>query len=194
MSNFYHDYLWKNGIPYGLGAGQEEAPAQAYKIAMDPYRKRIAVERWEVGKFVRVIYDSALLDFRHLQPSEQTAWQKVTIHEDRETVISEIRNQDDRTLLIETYSFEKGFCKHCLTRSAHGVAVAEQKLYYCALGDAFNGVILFDSAKHPVMFKRYHADETTGEFTQLIDEHWDMQKEALPLSTKISERAVICQK
>ncbi|MBA2727620.1 MAG: hypothetical protein H0U49_05545 [Parachlamydiaceae bacterium] len=180
MSNFYHNYIWKNGIPYGLGAGSEEAPADAYKIAMDPYRKRIAIEKWDLGKFVRVIYDSALLDFRHLQPSEQTAWQKVIVQEDSETVISEIRNQDDRTLLIETYSFEKGFCRHCHTHSAHRVPVAEQKLYYKALGDAFNGVILFDSAGRGVMFKRYSCDDLSGEFTDLIDEHWDMQKNALP--------------
>ncbi len=182
MSNFYHDYIWKNGIPYGLGAGSEKSPADAYKIAMDPYRKRIALEKWVFGKFVRVIYDSALLDFRHLQPSEQTAWQKVIIQEDGDTVISEIRNQDDRTLLIETYRFENGFCRHCQTLSAHRVPVAEQKMYYTALGDEFNGVILFDSAERPVMFKRYASDDASGEFSQLIDEQWDMQKTSLPVS------------
>src|ERR1700722_17709087 len=103
MSNFYHDYLWKNGIPYGLGTSLEaiSGDKEVYKIAMDPYRKRSAIEKWHSGKFLQVIYDSALLDFRHLQPSEQTAWHKVNVHEDNDNVVSEIRNQDDRTILIE---------------------------------------------------------------------------------------------
>ncbi len=189
MSNFYHDYIWKNGIPYGLGTSSEEAPDHAYKIAMDPYRKRIAIEKWEAGKFVRVIYDSGLLDFRHLQPSEQTAWQKVITQEDSETVIAEIRNQYDRTLLLEAYQFEKGFCRKCQISSAHRIPVAEQKLFYSALGDEFNGVMLLDTAGKVVMFKRYTCDEVSGEFAELVDEHWDMQKSALPI-----EKGKLCQK
>lgn len=176
MSNLYRDYIWKNGIPYGLGAALESIDGVAYKIAMDPYRKRIAVEIWASGLFQQVIYDSALLDFRHLHPSEQTAWEKVIIKESDLEVISEIRNQDDRTILSERYRFEKGFCRSCQIFSSHGFLVAQQKLYYQALEDAFNGAILYDSAQHVVMFKKYACDEISGEFTQLLEEQWDAHK------------------
>src|SRR5437868_1859880 len=124
----YRNYIWKKGIPYGVDP-VEDTISITYKIPMDPYRKRISVEEWKSGQFLRVVYDSALMDFRHLQPAEQYAWQKVVIKESADQIISQIRNQDDRMILIETYTFEKGFCRSCLTHSAHGMPISEQRLF-----------------------------------------------------------------
>ncbi|MGZ3633348.1 MAG: hypothetical protein ACXU9U_04950 [Parachlamydiaceae bacterium] len=44
MSKYYRDYIWKEGIPYGIEA-IESFETITYKIAMDPYRKRIAIEK-----------------------------------------------------------------------------------------------------------------------------------------------------
>jgi hypothetical protein len=180
MTKFYRNYIWKKAIPYGIEEVQEGAEC-AYKIPSDPYRKRIAVEEWRNGKFFRVVYDSALFDFRHLQPADQNAWQKVNVLETKETVTSQIRNQDDRTILIEVYHFEGGICRSCMTSSAHGIPVSQQKMYYIAHGELFNGVILSDMSGRPVMFKSYKCDETTGEYTDLLKEEWDMIKAQPPL-------------
>ena len=50
MSKHYRDYIWKSGIPYGINT-VDVTDTLSYKIPMDPYRKRIAVEEWKVGKF-----------------------------------------------------------------------------------------------------------------------------------------------
>jgi hypothetical protein len=172
MSKYHRDYVWKEGIPYGIEAVEPTA-AVAYKIAMDPYRKRIAIEKYAFGQFENIIYDSALLDFRHLKPAEQTAWQKVTLVDEDQRIVAAIYNQDDRLILIETYTFEKAFCRGCLSKSGHGIALSIQKMYYRTLGDAFDGVILFDVNEHPVMFKRYQIEKSSGEFGELIEELWD---------------------
>lgn len=174
MSKYYNDYVWKDGIPYGINALNDHT-GMAYKIAMDPYRKRIAIESYENKQFRAVIYDSGLLDFRHLKPAEQTAWQKVTLSESNEKVIAAIYNQDDRLILIETYHFEDRFCRCCISTSGHGIILAEQKIFYKNLGDPFNGVILYDTNQHPVMFKQYENDDL-GEFTDLLEEIWDGKK------------------
>lgn len=174
MSKYYRDYVWKEGIPYGINALNDDK-GPAYKIAMDPYRKRIAIECYEEKQFKAVIYDSALLDFRHLKPAEQTAWQKVMLSESDEKVVSAIYNQDDRLVLIETYHFEGTFCRSCHTTSGHGIALSEQKIFYKNLGDPFNGVVLYDVNSHPVMFKHYENDDS-GEFTELVEEVWDGNK------------------
>lgn len=171
MSIHYRDYVWKEGIPYGIGA-TNDCKGMTYKIAMDPYRKRIAIERYENNVFCSVVYDSALLDFRHLKPAEQTAWQKVILSENSEKIVAAIYNQDDRLALIETYSFEGKFCRKCVSTSSHGIVLSHQKIFYQVLGDAFNGVLLQDINQHPVMFKRYESD-SEGEFTELIEEIWD---------------------
>lgn len=173
MSKFFRDYCWKNGIPYGIDPISGKANAVSYKIAMDPYRKRICVEKYADGHFDSIVYDSALLDFRHLRNSrEQTAWQKVTISETEEQVVCLIRNQDDRVLFLETYSFEKGRCRMCHVQSAHGVPLSVHRMFYKDLHDPFNGVILSDANGHAVMSKSYAIDESTGEFTQLLKEDW----------------------
>jgi len=173
MSKYYRDYVWKEGIPYGIDPLPENAE-MSYKIAMDPYRKRISIEKYKKGNFSEIVYDSALLDFRHLKSAEQTAWQKVIYDEKPDQIISHIRNQDDRLVFIETYRFEKDFCKECFAKSPHNVPISHQKMYYTSLQDAFNGVVLFDNNNHPVMFKEYQVDEGTGEFTELLEEQWDM--------------------
>jgi len=48
---------------------------------MDPYRKRISLEKHKEGHFDSVIYDSALLNFRHLTVEEQTAWHEIALQE-----------------------------------------------------------------------------------------------------------------
>jgi hypothetical protein len=172
MSKYYRDYVWKEGIPYGIEAIEPKAPL-TYKIAMDPYRKRIAIEKYRNGTFESIVYDSALLDFRHLKPAEQTAWQKVIISENEQKVVAAIYNQDDRLILFETYLFEKKFCRSCLSTSGHGINLSCQKMFYQTLGDSFNGVILFDINEHPATFKRYKEDGDSGEFGELSEEIWD---------------------
>jgi ribosomal protein L40E len=172
MSKYYRDYIWKEGIPYGIEA-IESSEAIAYKIAMDPYRKRIAIEKYVSGNFACMIYDSAFLDFRHLKPAEQTAWQKIILAETEKETIAAIYNQDDRLILTENYHFENQLCRRCISRSGHGIAVCHQEMYYTSLGDPFNGVILFDTNAHPVVFKSYAIDEVSGEFGELIQEVWD---------------------
>lgn len=171
MSKYYSDYVWKEGIPCGINALNDYS-GKAYKIAMDPYRKRIAIECYEDKQFKAIIYDSGLLDFRHLKPAEQTAWQKITLSENSEKIISAIYNQDDRLILIETYHFEGKLCRRCISTSGHGIVLSEQKIFYRNLGDPFNGVILYDTNQHPVILKQYELDEQ-GEFTDLIEEVWD---------------------
>lgn len=172
MSKHYRDYIWKEGIPYGIEAINPSTPL-TYKIPMDPYRKRITIEKYVDGHFESIVYDSAFLDFRHLKPAEQTAWQKVIVSENEQKVVAAIYNQDDRLILFETYSFEKKFCRSCLSTSGQGIPLSNQKMYYKALGDPLNAVILFDINAHPVTFKRYEEDGDSGEFGELVEEIWD---------------------
>ena len=55
------------------------------------------------------------------------------------------------------------------------------RMYYTHLGDPFNGVILFDAIDKPVMFKRYEFDNETCQFSNLMEEQWDMESFPLPL-------------
>ncbi len=175
MSIYYRDYIWKEGIPYGIDSIEKSAPL-TYKIAMDPYRKRIAIEKYAQGEFKGIIYDSAFLDFRHLKPAEQTAWQKCILFEDDRSTVAAIYNQDDRLILIEKYFFENGFCRSCTATSGHGIPLSLQKMFYTVLGDSTDGVLLLDMNDHPIMFKRYATDEITGEFSEVLEEIWDGQK------------------
>lgn len=177
MAKYYQDYTWKEGKPRGLPKTSEEPPLKgiAYKIVADPYYKRISIEKYQDGSFASIIYDSALFDFRHLKPAEQTAWRKDKVNESDRTVICHIRNQDDRLILIETYTFEHQLCRECRSSTPHGVLVSVQKIQYVSLGDTFNGVTLYDSNDHIVMFKKYKTDEA-GEFTELLLESWDQMQ------------------
>lgn len=180
MSKNYENYVWKNGMPYGIpGKFSETSPSYNdiyYKIVSDPYHKRISIEKYVHNSFSQVIYDSALFNFRSLKPAEQNAWQKTTVAESETKITSHIRNQDDRLILIEIYSFVKGLCRECHSYSPHGILVSLQKMYYQSLGDAFNGTMLYDINEHPVLYKRYQVDLTTQDFTELLEEQWDMTK------------------
>lgn len=170
------DYLWKNGKPYGLNGQNKEKKNISYKIVADPYYKRISIEKYAHEIFEGVIYDSAVFDFRHLKPAEQNAWQKTIISEEANKVICHIRNQDDRLVLMEEYTFENDFCRECHSFSPHGVLVSLQKIYYKSFGDPFDGTILYDQNHHEVVYKMYRIDPKTNEFSDLLEEEWDMSK------------------
>lgn len=180
LSLHYRDYYWKEGIPYGLGR-IETPDGNSFKIVMDPYRKRISIEKYDKNlRFVSVVYDSAMLDFRHLKPpAEHMAWQKVVLEESPEKIVCLIRNQDDRLLFEETHLFEKHLCRECRVVSPHGIVLSTHNMLYTHLGDHLNGAILYDITGRPVMYKRYEADEQDGEFTTLIEEVWDMHQKDL---------------
>lgn len=178
---WYCDYVWIGGIPYGIQSiNAAETAALAYKIPMDPYRKRISIEKYHFGQFQGIVYDSYLFDFRHLKAAEQLAWQKEIIETHEKSMVSIIRNQDDRLILQETYLFENDLCRECRVHSGHGLLLSMQKMFYASLGDPFNGVVLYDSHAHSVMCKRYAMDETNAQFTTLLREEWDMRREIGP--------------
>ena len=174
MTRYYKDYVWKNGMPYGIQPYIEETDKKgiSYKISSDPYHKRVSIEKYLEGEFFSIIYDSALFDFRHLKQGEQLAWQKTQIHESENTAVCHIRNQDDRLILIEKYRFENELCRECQAFTSLGTLLSIQKIYYKILNDLFDGVMLFDSQDHKVMSKHYEFDETTREFSHLIKEDW----------------------
>ncbi len=171
MSIYYKDYLWKEGIPYGV-MPLEIPTGEYYKIPMDPYRKYISIEKYLNGALQKIIYDSVLIDFRKLKQADHTAWQKTVISESPEKTICLLRDQNDRVIFEEIHSFKEAFCKECLLKSAHGIPLSIHRMSYTKLGDPFNGVILFDLNEHPVMLKHYEADGETGEFTLLLKEDW----------------------
>jgi hypothetical protein len=170
MSNHYADYKWKNGIPYGVAPCEPTEAAISYKVVSDPYYKRISIECYEKGFFSRIIYDSALFDFRQLRANQQTAWEKKSVSPH----VSHIHNQDDRLVFIEEYIFADKFCRRCDIRSPHGVPLATQQMFYTTLKDPFDGVILFDINNHAVIKKSYELDKETGEFDELQSESWDV--------------------
>lgn len=178
----YRDYVWKNRIPCGTGV-VDPAQEASYKIVMDPYRKRVSIEHYEMGKFAGIAYDSAIFDFRKLEPIQQMAWQREAISEQPTETICLIRDQDDRIILIETQLFEKDLCRECRLVSPQGIEVSTHRIFYRSLHDPFDGVILFDANAHPVMLKRYQVGEE-GNFTDLIEERWDFSNVALPVLLK----------
>lgn len=174
MTRHYCDYLWKNGKPYGIRPVEGAPAGTTYKVVSDPYGKRLSVEKYRDAEFCRVVYDSALFDFRSLKPAEQTAWQKTPLPANGDKVRCAIRNQDDRLILIEEYEFDGTYCRGCRSTTPHGMLVAIQKMHYTELNDAFDGVVLYDSDARPVVYKRYAVDPLTKEFAELIEEEWDM--------------------
>lgn len=179
MAELYSDYVWKNGLPYGIQKCTDESYKKgiSYKIASDPYHKRVSIEQYKDGEFCKVLYDSALFDFRQLQLGEQLAWQKTEVRETDDAAVCHIRNQDDRLILIEEYRFEKELCRECKAFTPFGALLSIQKISYTAFKDSFNGVTLFDSNDHAVMMKHYEFDEELKEFTQLLKEDWALLKE-----------------
>ena len=179
----YRDYVWKNGIPYGclsMEAKEIQEDQTTYKIVMDPYKKRISIEKYKQLEFIQLVYDSALLDFRALKPLEHTAWQKTLIKETPCNTVSVIRNQDDRIVFFEECFYEGDYCRECRITSPHGILLSVHQISYQALNDSDNTVRLFDANEHLVMYKRYSANKLTGDFDKLISEVWDLEKQAMP--------------
>lgn len=174
MSRHYATYVWRRGLPYGVNPFKEEGIPHpvSYKVASDPYHKRVSIEKYEGGKFSCILYDSAIFDFRQLKQGEQLAWQKTMIAEGSESATSHIRNQDDRLILIEEYRFEGERCRECKAYSPIGHLISVQKILYKDMGDPFNGVSLYDSVGRSVMSKHYEWDDASKQFTTLIKEVW----------------------
>jgi hypothetical protein len=174
MTKYYKDYYWKDGIPYGMEPIEEIAKTDSYKIIMDPYKKRISIESYLKGQFSTVLYDSILLDFRQLKQPEQTAWQKIPITETPDLMVCLIRDHDDRVLFIETHVFVNNLCRECRVSTPQSTPLSVHKMLYKNLGDPFDGVILYDHNEHPVMYKRYEFNENEQQFTNLLEEEWNM--------------------
>lgn len=175
MFKHFRDYYWKSGKPYGIDVVDPSLISPSYKIIVDPYFKRFSVEKYLYQNFEKVIYDSLLLDFRHLNLIDQTAWQREVIKEEQKETVCILRNQDDRAILIETLTFENHQCRTCWTSSIHGLPLAVHRMFYSTMQDPFDGVVLYDLEERPVMMKLYECDSVTREFTTLLKEEWNMQ-------------------
>lgn len=172
MHKYFNEYYWDHGRPRGTAIADFEEPL-VYRIVVDPYYKRYSIEQYTNGAFIGIAYDSALYDFRWLKPQEQVAWRKEMIEETPWQTSCLIRNQDDRAIALERYIFEQGLCTLCEIYYPNGELLATQRMAYTKLGASENSVILVDRLSHPVVMKRYEADEKTGEFTTLISEVWN---------------------
>lgn len=168
---YYRDYFWKEGIPVGKDP-LEEPTGPCYKIVTDPYRKRITVEKYVWGDFDLLEYDTLLLDFRTLKLENQHAWEKKMLEEEHEHATSLIRDQNDRVILMETYTFKNNRCVECRTYYPMGILVSLQKIFYKEFGDSFNGVTLHDAHGRQVVHKEYEIDPITKEFGVLLVEKW----------------------
>ena len=184
MTKYYKNYFWKDGLPQGVTVVEEITHHDTFKIIADPYHKRVSIEKYIRGAFASVIYDSILLDFRHLKKPDQTAWQKLPVEETKEMIVCLIRDQDDRILFTETHLFVDDFCRECRVSAPHGVLLSIHKMFYKSLGDSFDGVVLFDINEHPVMVKQYTFDPLTRQFTDLLSEEWQMENHPL-LASKV---------
>lgn len=175
MLKHFLDYYWKGGKPYGIKPIEAINASFSYKIIADPYYKRISIEKYCKGSFEKIIYDSILLDFRNLTQKDQLAWEREILKEEKDKLISLLRNQDGRAILIETITFKQNQCLSCLTSSVHGIPLSIHRMYYRSLQDSFDGVVLYDLEERPVMLKIYERDPQTSEFTNLLLEDWNMQ-------------------
>ncbi len=183
MLKQYSDYFWKNGLPVGKAPLEaDNCVGTSYKIVMDPYRKRVSIERYQNREQLEgIIYDSALINFRKLSPESQTRWQRVIEKETETTLQSLIRDEDDRVIFREHATFLQNRCRECRIESPHGLFLAYQKILYTHLGDAFNGVVLYDVLDKPVMCKRYAYDEENQDFGELIHEEWEIDSTLLEI-------------
>lgn len=175
METLYADYFWQKGVPKGRRKiGVPPSSAICYKIITDPYRKRFSIEQYEKGAFKQVVYDSIYLDFRRLKPSEQQGWQQEVISQSDREIVCLIRNQEERVLYREIQEFEGSFCRSCSLYAPQGLLLSIHRMSYTALGDAFDGTLLYDGHTRLVLAKRYQSSEQ-GEFTELLEERWDLE-------------------
>lgn len=164
MIKRFNSYFWKDGKPYG----KDPSEKGAYRIVVDPYYKRFSIEEYEGEAFKKILYDSNLFDFRSLKDPRQASWIKIPLNQNE----SLLKNQEDRIVLKETYSFEKERPRKCQYATPQGIKVAYHILSYTDFGDAFDGVTLFDMNDKPVMQKKYKS--VSGEFTELVQESWQL--------------------
>lgn len=150
------------------------------KIATDAYFKRYVIERYKKGIYQETLYDSALLDFRKLDPKIQLGWQKASIQISSEKQVHRLLDLEERTLLLETSFFKEGLC--VLTKSHHpqGTLLCENHLFYKQFGSILNCAILLDRIGKPVVIKEYEQD-SCGEFSTLLYENWECKKETVPV-------------
>lgn len=163
MFPMYRKYLWKEGKPIGI----EPDLSGSIRIVSDPYGKRFLIEEYLEGRFHRLIYDSALFDFRYLHERHQIGWSKEWLSENRLLV----RNRDHVPLFVEEHVFKEGRPISCTLTTPHGVLFGEQKISYRAFGDPFNGVTLLDRLGLQVIKKVYSVDEA-GEFLDVEERHF----------------------
>lgn len=165
MQNLFVNYFWKNGIPHGKALANPSDPL-TYKIVADPYFKHISIEEYLQGKFNRLIYNSQLLDFRTLRSEIPPSWSK--FEENNHYII---RDHNDRVCWIENYTFFQNYCTECKVSSPHGILLSTHMIYYTALDQPFNGLVLLDAIGNKVMYKKYSLSES-GEFDTIIEESW----------------------
>lgn len=176
MAECYRNYGWIKGVPKGLDCLEScgtLSPTTGYRIVTDPYHKRYSVERYDNGRFSAVVYDSMLLDFRHIKPAQQQGWTQETASANEDAVTCIIRNPDDRIIYLETHLFEGNVCRECQILSPQGLLLATNRMYYKQYGDLTDGVVLYDRQEKPVMYKTYVTGED-GQFTDLVEERWDL--------------------
>lgn len=162
----FNSYFWKEGKPYGKDP-DEKGP---FRIVVDPYYKRFSVELYEGSEFKKILYDSNLFDFRALKDPRQASWIKIALSPTE----SLLKNQEDRVVLKETYTFEQNRPRACLYSTPQGIPVAHHRISYTDLGDPFDGVTLYDIHDVPVMRKKYALNN--GEFGELLEESWAMNE------------------
>ncbi|GAB4233917.1 MAG: hypothetical protein Tsb0021_13050 [Chlamydiales bacterium] len=179
MPDYFLDYSWKEGKPVGRNLiGDPTSAPLSFRVITDPYFKRYTIEKYRWGIFETLTYDSFLLDFRHLTPRDQLAWQRKNISHSDNKDLYLIRDMNDRVIIIESFVYEGSYCRKCALTSPHGILIGTQRIYYKDLGDPFNGVILFDSEGQKVMKKGYEVDRQ-GNFTKLLEENWDFSLESI---------------
>lgn len=172
MLKHFLDYYWQEGVPKGIQHIDPQQKEINFKIVSDPYHKWISIEKYKGLDFSEIVYDSAIFDFRWLKTANTAAWQKESEGDKEDRYL--IRNHDDRLILVENYSFKNFLCHTCTTLSPHGILISTQKIQRKKEGDPKNGVALFDRNGHMVMYKLYEVDSLTGEFSDLIQENWNM--------------------
>lgn len=150
-TRFFRDYVWIDGRPHGKGQGE------TYKITSDPYGKHTAIERYENGKYVATIYDSRLLNFKHLKRPDTQAWQRETLIPGK----SHILRDQNNTVLFQEEIDPDGSCH---LYSPQGTLLSIHRI-------ASGRVTLYDANLHPVMVKRYALTQA-GEFGELLEESW----------------------
>lgn len=168
----YAAYRWEKGIPYGTITASSDT-TDTYKIIHDPYYKHLTIEKYRCGTFLEVVFDSRFIDFRHLNERHQKAWGRQIIEESLPSTTCLIRDMDDRILFLEKHHFENGLCLSCEIFTPQGWLLATNQMFYQEKRDSFNGVILYDRERVPVMKKSYSLTPE-HEFHEVLEECWNV--------------------